>query len=444
MKINHISLLVSLLLVVLFLSCYKKNDPGPNETAISQFPKRFFVSRDEALSLVSSPARNVRSSESVDPEVEEITDFADRFGRVIFYALNFKNASGFLVLSADRRLQPILAFSDKGAFNINSENPGLQLWKDIIAEYFANAQQKDSAHVNVVNQWARFEAGLDRPNGRLCDQPIYSPEESCEYFVTHPIPSNVTIQHLTANVAFWEQGEGYNANCPNGIVTKNCNSAVFDCGKAPVGCGPLAIGEVLRYYHPATTINGHSYSSADIQNMPTDRPFVCNSNNVNEVRLSQFLRDIGQEVNATYNTLVPALGIPLSGSGCQTWSTPGKTDDFFSSHGFTSFDLDFFNMANQETIRSELLASRPVIVFGSSCSVCLAAQHVWVIDGIKDLYAIFQDQQGYCYLHHNVVFQMNWGWADASENSGWFSYTDITGDGTLYNSANMKAYIIRP
>jgi hypothetical protein len=327
---------------------------------------------------------------------------------------------------------------------MHSENPGLRLWKDMIAEHFANVQQNDSAHINVINQWRRFEAGIDRPNGRTNDQPIYTPEESCEYFVTHPVPPNVAIQHLTDNVAFWQQGNGYNANCPNGIVTQNCKSGVFDCGKAPVGCGPLAIGEVLRYYHPAVSINGHSYSSAEIQNMPIARSNNCNSNNANEIRLSQFLRDIGVEVNATYNTLVPALGIPMSGSGCQTWSTPGKTDDFFSNHGFTSFDLDFFNIANQETIRTELLASRPVIIFGSNCSVCLAAQHIWVIDGIQDLYAIFQDQQGFCYLHHNVVFQMNWGWADDSENSGWFSYTGITGDGTLYNSANMKAYIIRP
>jgi hypothetical protein len=441
---NNLPLFTFVILTILFASCSRKTDPDLNEEVKNQISQKFLVSRGEALLLTSGTAKNARPGESTDREIEEIADFVDKFGRIVFYAMNFKNESGFLLLSADKRLKPILAFSDKGAFNMNSENPGLQLWKDMIAEHFANVQQKDTAHINVVNQWRRFEAGLDRPNVRTNDQPIYTPEASCEYFVTHPIPPNVTIQHLTANVAFWEQGKGYNANCPNGIVTKNCGAAAFECGKAPVGCGPLAIGEVLKYYHPAITVNGHSYSSADIQNMPTSRPFVCNSNNVNEVRLSQFLRDIGQEVNATYNTVVPALGIPMSGSGCQTWSTPGKTDDFFSAHGFTSFDLDFFNMANQETIRSELLASRPVIVFGSSCSVCLAAQHIWVIDGIQDLYAIFQDQQGFCYSHHNVVFQMNWGWADASENNGWFSYTDITGDGTLYNSSNMKAYIARP
>lgn len=418
MKNSLTSIIALFLLATLFLDCSKSNEPKLDKVSQNQKKKRFSVSRNEAMSLTLGSIKSARAGEHVGHEIEEIKDFIDKDGHIVFYAINFKRDAGFLLLAADRRLKPILAFSDKGAFNMHSENPGLQLWKDIIAEHFANVQQNDSAHINVINQWRRFEAGIDRPNGRTNDQPIYTPEESCEYFVTHPIPPNVTIQHLTASVAFWEQGLGYNANCPSGIVTKNCSPAVFDCGKAPVGCGPLAIGEVLKYYHPAISINGHSYSSADILNMPVTRSNNCNSNDANETRLSQFLRDIGVEVNATYNTLVPALGIPMSGSGCQTWSTPGKTDDFFSGHGFTSFDLDFFDSSNQATIRSELLASRPVIVFGSSCTICLAAQHVWVIDGIKDLFAIFQDQSGYCYEHHNVVFQMNWGWGSTWENNG--------------------------
>jgi hypothetical protein len=45
---------------------------------------------------------------------------------------------------------------------------------------------------------------------------------------------------------------------------------------------------------------------------------------------------------------------------------------------------------------------------------------------------------------HSDLYQMNWGWRNLNENNGWFAYGNITGGGTLYNSSNMKAYIIRP
>jgi len=147
-------------------------------------------------------------------------------------------------------------------------------------------------------------------------------------------------------------------------------------------------------------------------------------------------------LDAVYNTLVPALGIPMSGSGCQTWNIPGHIDNFFSNRGYTSFDKDFFT--NAATVSNELHANRPVIVFGSNCAACLPNQHIWIVDGIRDLYAIFTDQNGFCYENHAIYYQMNWGWQNITENAGWFSYTGITGGGTLYNSSNMRAYIVQP
>ena len=105
--------------------------------------------------------------ESADREVEEITNYVDKFDRIVFYAINFKNESGFLLLSTDRRLKPILAFSDSGSFDMNSDNPGLQLWKDMIAEHFANVQQNDSVHIPCRPEYL----GYRRNSGSLCNLP---------------------------------------------------------------------------------------------------------------------------------------------------------------------------------------------------------------------------------------------------------------------------------
>ncbi|WP_229206816.1 C10 family peptidase [Dyadobacter crusticola] len=216
----------------------------------------------------------------------------------------------------------------------------------------------------------------------------------------------------------------------------------YNCGKAPTGCGPIAVAQVLRYHRKQITSSGHTYSASMFNAMPITAPNNCIPVNPNHIDLAHLLRDTGKDLDAVYNTVVPALGIPLSGSGCQNWNMPGHIDNFFSNRGYTSFDKEFFT--NIGVVSSELRALRPVIVFGSNCAACAAKQHIWVMDGIRDLYAIFNDQNGFCYENHSVYYQMNWGWGNDPENNIWFAYNGIVGGGTLYNSSNMRAYIVKP
>lgn len=158
---NLSSLFAYLILTILFAACSRNADPDLNAGLEKQKPKKFSVSRREAMLLPFGTAKNARPGEFANREVEEIADYVDKLSRTIFYAINFKNESGFLLLSADKRLKPILAFSDKGAFNMNSENPGLQLWKDMVAEHFANV-------VWAVAHW-RLEkcSNITTPRSRL-------------------------------------------------------------------------------------------------------------------------------------------------------------------------------------------------------------------------------------------------------------------------------------
>lgn len=446
MRMNFRKGALILTLILSFLACSKENElPVKSELSQKSVQDKFLITKKEALALVGTSQRTARTTETIPKEVDDLKTFADRQGRAIFYVISYKNNEGFLVLSADKRMKPVLAFSDTGTFDLETDNPGIQLWKDLISENSAGVRQRTEAHIDIINEWRQFEAGKGA-SFRTTDQPVWTPEASCEYFVTHPIPQNVTVQHLTHNVARWAQWEGYNAHCPDGITVPNCTkSGTFPCGNALVGCGPVAIGQVLKYHHRTVNIEGTTYSGAMFTGMPLTQPSDCfPPDNTNTGNLAHLLRDIGKATGATYNTVVPAFGIPMSGSGCQTWMEPGKVDDFFAARGFTSYDLDFFNSANQTTIKNQLLAQRPVIVFGSNCNVCLKNMHVWIIDGVQDLHAIFQDQNGYCYEHTSHFYQMNWGWGNSAENNTWFAYDNIVGDGILYNSAGMKAYIIIP
>lgn len=220
----------------------------------------------------------------------------------------------------------------------------------------------------------------------------------------------------------------------------------MDCGKTNTSCGAVAVGQVLRYHRKPITANGRSFTTAMFNAMPpTLSSSNCDLTVESHQNIAHLLRDVGADLDVHYNTANPLLGGGFSsGSGCQSWNLPTKIDDFFNSHGYISNEVDFWGLSGESTIREHLLASRPVILFGAGCTTCLGSAHIWVIDGVQDLNAIYQDQSGYCYHHRVTLYQMNWGWGNASENSGWFNYTSITGDGTVYDSANMKAYTVVP
>jgi len=46
----------------------------------------------------------------------------------LYYIINYKDNGGFVVLSADKRCMPILAYSDKGFFNKENISGGLRDW----------------------------------------------------------------------------------------------------------------------------------------------------------------------------------------------------------------------------------------------------------------------------------------------------------------------------
>ncbi|MCE7060533.1 C10 family peptidase [Dyadobacter sp. CY343] len=430
--------------LILFNGCSKDDLSEPSSNEHKSEKNQFFLDQEEAIELMSGEpvekiTSNARIGENKVRVVKEARKFYGERGELLFYIIEYVNDEGFTILSADKRMKPILAFSETGSFNEKTDNPGIQLWFDIIRENFEGAQTQKEAHIDIVNMWQQLR---QTPHGgRTSDQPVHSPEASCEWFVNHPIPANSTIAHLTASISTWSQGRGYNAFCPVGIKTLNCKAS-YPCDNAPTGCGPVAVAQVLRFHRKPITANAHAYSAAMFNAMPITAPDNCVPVNVNHTNLAQLIRDTGKDLDAVYNTLVPALGIPLSGSGCQTWNIPGHIDNFFSNRGYTSFDKEFFS--NEGIVSSELRANRPVIVFGSNCAACAAKQHIWIMDGIRDLYAIFNDQNGFCYENHAIYYQMNWGWGAINENNTWFAYNGIVGGGTLYNSSNMRAYIVHP
>ena len=89
----------------------------------------------------------------------EITTISDNeTNKPLAYVINYGNDNGFVVISASKNTQPILAFSDKGKFAFNDDNPSTSLlndFKQVVKE--AQSCTSDSSRLKHALQWASFE-----------------------------------------------------------------------------------------------------------------------------------------------------------------------------------------------------------------------------------------------------------------------------------------------
>ena len=141
-----------------------------------------FVSADEAKAIASAihfePAdgktATTRSGAALDKEVQSITPVSDASGATAFYVINYRGG-GFMLLSADKRVNPVLAFSETSTFPMNDPKGfpgGLASWMDDTKEHvhivhmaFAEARRGDFHKLGPILQPGRAYP-KSHPGGR--------------------------------------------------------------------------------------------------------------------------------------------------------------------------------------------------------------------------------------------------------------------------------------
>lgn len=226
----------------------------------------------------------------------------------------------------------------------------------------------------------------------------------------------------------------YNFHSP---VRSNSNSC--DCDKAAVGCGPVAITQVLRYHRKQIYINGTMFTPTSFDNMARNLPTnTCSITAQNHLTVSWLLRCVGTALSVDYNLAFNCQTVLLS---------PSNIVSQFNSLGYNSHQIDFYG--NSWQVENEIMNFRPVILYGSNCNVCISNAHIWVVDGLrKTFWYEIVEYNDYnigtweeCILRSTTEFQMNWGWGGGG-NAGFFTIYNFNGLGTVYNNSGMKAYII--
>jgi streptopain len=339
-------------------------------------------------------------------ELYKVESVKDKNNEELFYILNYKSKDlksdrkGFIIMSADRRAEPVLAWSDNNSFDTDVEiAPAVKLWLEFAKEVVIRAKEEKEQDKNVKAAWAYIDNYTNKRNARTTsDDWCWHPNP----LICDPCPSQIRylIGPLTENIATWGQGSsmyGYNAH----MWARSCGP----CGRAVTGCGAVAVGIIGRFDQKPST--GYNFSI-----MPTTINNNCSSLTAGENEIARFLYNLSGAMNSS-NIL-----------SCQTFTLPGNIGDGFSWMGYANNGTSSSNLDNIATIM-KTGSGRPVLMSGTDGPLSIDDSHYWVCDGLDDntYWVDTTGEPSGCLAAGYIRYHINWGW-NGSWN-GWFRLANL-------------------
>ena len=289
---------------------------------------------------------------------------------------------GFVLLSADDCVAPLLAYSPDGAFPTNPDAMPLHVaaWLDGYRTHLALARERRQ---DASAAWRALLAG------------------------TAPKNADTVAPLLTTR---WNQLPPYNALCPR---------HPDDTLHALTGCVPTAVAQVMKYWnHPATGWGSYSYTNTgrgtdygplsvafDTANyawhlMPDTLTPASDSASIRAV--AQLMFHIGVAIGTHFGT---------NASGAQLSDRDPSAETALKNHFRYSPLLHSVDRRNytasqwDSLLRFELARRRPVLYSAYSPTM---SGHCIVLDGV--------DSRG--------LYHVNWGWGGVY--NGFFSISDLS------------------
>lgn len=296
---------------------------------------------------------------------------------------------GFVVLSTEEELPPILAYSGKGSFDANKLPPALSEILDNYARHLKNGiTLTRDAFIRNRNSWKDLVSGKNP----------YISESGNNY--------QEPLLH-----SGWNQNYPYNLHCPADPEGPG--------GHAYAGCVATAMGQVMYYYrYPDQGVGNNSYHSNSYGTISAD--FGNTTYHWNEMphyvhhytnpAVATLLFHCGVSVNTTYTAL---------GSGAYTQDCLEALRDHFKySEGMNYIFRADTTINYYDSIRSNLDQRMPILYRGGS----FWSSHSFVCDGYEG----------------DAFFHFNFGWS--GEGNGFYNLDELTPFG--YDLVPQQAALI--
>ena len=398
-KIKHAkwSALLFFTMLLVFSCSENDNDALENINQQENFVQLSQVKEiaGDILFSKKSTSNKGASTKPAKKTVKKINEIKNENGITSFYIINYAEG-GFIILSSDKRTQPILAFSENNQFDVDESSypPGLNFWLKDTKKLIKDIQSSNLTQSNKIKfAWKEVQNALSTNQSVFAR--IDPPQECYEHTET------VTVGPLLTST--WYQTGGFNDSLP--FIT--CSGSSF---QVYAGCVPIAMGQVMKYHEYPTN---YSWTSIPLSYATTTT--------------ANFIEDIHNAINTVYP------GNPsyyCDGTGVSASANMGnvlKTQFNYSSASWANY--------NYSTVKSNLNSNRPVILSGDNG----VSGHMWVCDGYMQTSFYFDDCTGGSYY---PLFHMNWGWGGT--NDGYYSYNNFNPGNTNYNNNKKMVYNIIP
>ena len=331
------------------------------------------VSPDVARKVATNFMRHKSSSTLV---FEEITN---SIGFTNFYVFNAKNEECFVIVAADDKVQPILAYSLDAPFKTDNIPQNIIAWLWWYEREIQMAKENnENVSEEIVNEWKLMLEGRKLS-----------------------VKSDKSVNALLTTK--WDQGEYYNNLCPRPLF------GFGPGGHTYAGCVATAMGQVMKYWdHPSYGSGSHSYNCSfygtqsvnfattayDWSHMPNQLTSSSSTTQVNAV--ATLLYHCGVSVDMDYG---------YQGSGAYPNLVAPALINYFNYDANARY-VDKSNYSNSDWIsllKTELDARRPIFYSGNDGN----SGHAFVCDGY--------DNSNY--------FHFNWGWSGYCD--GFYSINNL-------------------
>ncbi len=335
------------------------------------------VSQSDAVTYAKAFLKNVLGAER-SVESAQIVNIS---GVDAFYALSL-SPQGWLLISADDLISPIIGYSLDGSFDANNIPAPLTNYLTMFADDIVSRYDSNAA-----------------PSTAWQSDSLPSQNKATSDIQTSVDPL------ISVN---WNQTGKYRQYCPTGTA-----------GDALVGCVAVGMGQAMSVYqHPERPTGSHSYTSSNYGYLsidydaedPYDWSYILSCEDDTK-ECARLLYHLGVSVDMDYGP---------DGSGVVYMGTVIRAlkENFGYSNKVTNVAMDDYTTAEWiELLKTELSAGHPLIYSGYSSS----GGHCFNVDGYSS----------------SGLFHFNWGWAGSGNG-----YLNISSHD--YNSSQRTAINFTP
>lgn len=301
----------------------------------------------------------------------------DHGGATLLYI--FDAAEGYVVVSGDRQLPPVLAFIDHTAYDAATIAPPARMWLDFYAAQVEAARTVASPTPHPT--WQRIA-------------------------YRQPMRNNDALKPLIQS--HWNQDEPYNYYCPQDFAGPG--------SRCVTGCVATALSQIIYYFRfPDSGVGTYSYThetygtlSADYENAHYDYAAMCDEPTTVNLAISRLMADCGIGMDMDYGP---------DGSGVHNHSAGRVLREHFK---YMPTARSIFRDSTTLDWDSLLLAhlNRHIPIYYAGWSVPDIDGHGFVCDGYRTI-----DSTRY--------YHFNFGWGGNSD--GYFYTTSMNVGNTHFN-----------